>query len=253
MQMKNWIECPVEPRHLYLAWQASDYLQDRFRWAVGALQPERTILRLRYFRDPEFGYYNQGRSELEARKLGYKGYPGFSLKVDEHREGITEALMRRLPPRGRSDFSEYKVSFRIKSDQELSDLALLGHTQGHLPGDGFSVVDPLDATAENCDLLLEVAGFRYYADRLPFTVEVGQRVDIAPEPTNPKDPNAVQFRLQGEKIGNVNRLQAPTFLRWMTRSVRMEASVERVNGRSDRPKVFIFIRVRAPNDQLAAA
>jgi hypothetical protein len=60
--------------------------------------------------------------------------------------------------------------------------------------------------------MLEVAGFRYYANELTHPLEIGCRVELLPEPQNAKDAGAVEIRAHDQRIGYVNRLQAPTFL-----------------------------------------
>jgi hypothetical protein len=99
--------------------------------------------------------------------------------------------------------------------------------------------------------MLEVAGFRYYRDNLSSPPEIGQSVSISSEPDNPHDPGAVQVRYRNEKIGNVNRLQAPTFQKWLSERT-VSATIERLNGKPDRPRVFLFVRVRAATQQAAA-
>jgi len=104
-----------------------------------------------------------------------------------------------LPPRSRSDFEEYKRQFRLPPDLHLSDFALLGKTEAKLPSDGFSVVDPLDPDTDQCDLMLEVAGYRYYAENVQ--VALDEPVSIQAEPGNKFDPDAVMVCTGGKKIG----------------------------------------------------
>lgn len=248
--MANWIQRVSEPKKLFLAWQASDHLSERFRWAVGELEATEGVWTLRYFEDgAEFERVNQGRPFSEALALGYQGYPAFPLKRRFHESGVAEAFMRRLPPRNRPDFQEYTQQFRLAPELELSDFSLLGQTEAKLPSDGFSVVDPLDPDADQCDLMLEVAGYRYYNQM--HTTKIGQRVEVAPEPDNAKDPNAVQFCVDGRKIGNVNRLQALTFLRWLSKR-RVSGVIERLNGKAGRPRAFVFVRICSKNISAAA-
>lgn len=46
--MGNWIEVASEPRKLFLAWQAPDHMDNRFRWAVGELTARNTGFSFRY-------------------------------------------------------------------------------------------------------------------------------------------------------------------------------------------------------------
>ena len=82
-------------------------------------------------------------------------------------------------------------------------------------------------------------------------VSVGVSVEIMPEPENEFDHDAVMVCVAGEKVGNVNRLQAPTFLRWLN-TCNVEASLERLNGSPDRPRAYVFIRV-SPSEIKRAA
>jgi hypothetical protein len=246
----NWIEHICEPRRLILAWQAPDNMEDRFRWAVGEIKPNRDgVLALRYFAGREFERLNQGKAVGEVTRLGYRGYPGFRVKDTMHM-GVREAFMRRLPPPSRADFADYKAYFRLRPDREVSDLAMLGYTEGKLASDGFSLVSPLDCDGDRFDLIIEIAGYRYYVDDHP-PVHVGDSVAFRAEPTNEHDPNAVLIAAKDQRIGYVNRLQAPAFLDWFD-NWSINAVVERINGTPDRPRVFLFIKV-AKNRSLVAA
>lgn len=250
--MTHWIEAMCEPTQLILAWQpAALDAASRWRWAVGLLTVTGSDIDLRYFQPgDEFEGYNSGKKFEDLVRLGYIGYPALSMDVAIHRAGVKQALMRRLPPRGRSDFAAYAAQFRLQDAQHLSDFALLGRTEAKVPSDGFSVVDPLDAGALQCDVLVEIAGYRHYMDHTR-PLQVGDQIQIAAEPENNYDPNAVATLLDGTKIGNINRLQASTFLSWL-KSRTVNAVVERINGTSERPRVFLFVRVR-PTNLMAAA
>jgi len=235
-----------------LAWQAPSSTNERYRWIVAELVPGGGDLRLRYIDDlEEFKRLNGGRLPGQIQDLGYAGYPAFNQKRSVHSEGVVSALLRRLPPRSRPDFEAYKKQFRLAPDLALSDVALLAATEAKVPGDGFSVVDPLDAGASTLDLVLEVAGYRHYAHSLIPPLAVGDRIVINAELENTHDSNAVMFSKDGIKIGNINRVQAPTFRSWL-RNRHIEATVERLNGRPDHPRAFIFVRVRPVTDDVSA-
>lgn len=246
--MQHRIEHFLEPRRLYLAWQAPDHLGNRVRWAVGVVERSDAGCSLRYLQaGAEFESLNQGRSVEEVQLLGFVGYPGFPWKPRTYREGVLEAFLRRLPPRDRADFSAYLEQFRLPPQAEISDLALLAYTGAKLPSDGFSLVDPLDAEAEACELLIEIAGFRYHGGVL----QQGEPVRFEPEPDNANDPQAVAILQGAQRIGYVNRLKAPTFATWLqNRSV--SGVIERLNGNPDRPRAFVFVTVRPLRQAVAA-
>jgi hypothetical protein len=241
---ENWITEASEPDHLILAWQAPDEFKDRARFAVGLLTCRDGVVRLRYFGDSEeFQRLNPGRTYSQMLEYGYAGYPGFSTDRPEHSSGVIEAFMRRLPPRTRSDFAAYEQHLRVRPGTELSDFALLGLSEAYLPSDGFSVVDPLDPSVDQRQLVVEVAGYRYYAGKTKGPLpSVGDKIEIVSEDDNEFDPRAVAVTFQGHKIGNINRLQVETFRTWSAQA-RIEATVDRLNGRADRPRLFLFVRV----------
>ena len=251
--MENWIHRVCEPKQLYLAWQAPDHMRERFRWAVAILGLNQGVCTLRYLTPGgEFESLNQGRSFDEIEAFGYAGYPAFNPRRLEHNSGVLEALMRRLPPRNRPDYNDYRQQFRLAPDAAPSDFALLGATEAKLPSDGFSLVDPLNPEDSECDLMIEVAGYRYYANSLSAPLELGQPVTVVAEPENQKDRNAVALRVRGETIGYVNRLQAPTFLKWLT-ARNISACVDRLNGSPKHPRAFVFFRIRPNANSRVAA
>ncbi|WP_031393166.1 hypothetical protein [Sphingomonas sp. STIS6.2] len=243
----SWITEATEPDHLILAWQAPDECKDRTRFAVGMLTCREGEVRLRYFGDgDEFQRLNPGKTYSQMVDYGYAGYPGFSTDTAMHSSGVIEAFMRRLPPRTRSDFAAYEQHLRVRSGTELSDFALLGLSEAYLPSDGFSVVDPLDPNVDRRQLLIEVAGYRYYAAKATRSLPtVGDKVEIVAEDDNKFDPRAVAVVFKGDKIGNINRLQVETFRTWAAQG-RLEANVTRLNGRAARPRLFVFVRVSLP-------
>jgi hypothetical protein len=240
--VQNWVEHIVDPRRLFLAWQAADQFGNRFRWAVGEITRDGSNYTFRYLQGAEFENLNQGRRESELSALGYRGYPAFKPRQIVHTHDVIAPFLRRVPPRGRSDFNAYKEQFRLHADTEVSDFALLGITEAKLPSDGFSLVDPLDGDTLPRELLLEVAGHRYYRDLLSRPPLVGERADLLPEPDNKFDPNAVKVLIDDQCAGYVNRLQAKAFLRGLSQA-RTTAVVERVNGKADNPRLFIFVRI----------
>jgi hypothetical protein len=242
--MENWIQEVPQPRHLYLAWQAPDHLNERFRWAVGLIEQTSAGADFRYFPPgAEFEAHNQGKTFDRLWSLGFRGYPALGNKPGASSTAVLPALLRRLPPRGRADFDAYKRQFRLLPEVSVSQFALLGLTEAKLPSDGFSVVDPLDPEADRVDLMLEIAGYRYYADAARDRACVGTAVDLVPEPTNEHDANAVMIKVEGQRIGYINRLQASTFHRWLAER-EVHAVLERLNGQPERPRAFVFVRVR---------
>jgi len=250
--MDRWIEHIGEPDRLILAWQAPDDQPDRSRWAVGELVDGPNGARFRYFGDEEMRALNNGRDRTDLKAAGYLGYPAFEPPSDTkwHTDDVLGAFLRRLPPRDRSDFGRYLEHFRLRPTLPLTPFALLAATEGQLPGDGFSLIDPLDPEVPRRDLVFEVAGHRHNAQSRD-QLRVGQEVRLVANPTNPHDENAVRIEANGELIGHVNRLQAPTVGRWLNER-RVSAWIVRLNGSLEKPRAFIFLSVRPIGERRAA-
>jgi hypothetical protein len=239
--LDRWISHISEPSRLVLAWQGPDPNGERTRFAVGELVLNGSDLTLRYLDGPE---------TEQAKKLGFVGYPAFKLDQKEHRHGVFAAFLRRLPPRARPDFDAYKAQFRLKPDVALSDFALLAYTGARLPSDGFSVVNTLDEVRAPSELVLEIVGHRHHVGNLKSPLNVGEALDLVPEPTNKWDKNAIMVKARGETVGYVNRLQTGAFHKWL-REGSVEVTLDRLNGSSDRPRAYMFVRVRNVNQAAA--
>lgn len=244
-----------EPSRLYLAWQAPDEIADRHRWAVGEVTQAEggSTYQLVYFRGEKLSRLNANKDEAVLHRYGYRGYPGLELDKLMHSRGVKEALLRRLPPQQRSDFADFKKRFLLPEDRTISDFALLARTEAKLPGDGFSLVDPLDGEGDEAELMLEVAGYRHLAPRIPPArlPKVGMPVRLILDRDNSKDANAVAIdTLEGERIGFINRLQTGPFHRWL-QTHDVKAEVARLNGSQGKPRAFVFIQIR-PTLRVAA-
>lgn len=248
--MEHWIEHVDEPKRLILAWQAPVDQKDRVRWAVGELAKSASDVGFRYFSGAEFADLNAGRSEADLRSYGYFGYPAFDTAKTSFSDGVMDAFMRRLPPRSRPDFPRYLEHFRVRPTSSFSDLTLLGVTEARLPGDGFSLIDPLDAQESRRDLVFEIAGHRHNVECRERLVE-GVELALVPDPTNEHDAHAIRLEANGELIGHVNRLQAPVVGQWLkTRAV--SAWLLRLNGTPEKPRAFAFLRVQPLSTRQAA-
>ena len=249
--MEHWIGHIGEPDRLILAWQAPVEQKDRVRWAVGELSKSASGAQFRYFDGAEFVDLNGGRPSADLRSAGYFGYPAFdAAHTGVFSNGVLDAFMRRIPPRTRSDFPRYLTHFRVAPTASLSNFALLGLTEARLPGDGFSLIDPLDPEEERRDLVFEIAGHRHNVECRDRLVE-GRELKLVPDPSNAHDPNAIRLEADGELVGHVNRLQASVVGQWL-RTREVHAWLLRLNGTPEKPRAFAFLRVRPLRGQKAA-
>jgi hypothetical protein len=227
----------VEPSRLLMTWQPSDEgASARTRRVIGEVFVDASS------GDAVFRYL-KGTSDFDAAaEAGFKGFPAFRLDDAEIRQGVLESLMRRLPPRNREDFDDFLRLHGLASPFELSDLALLGHTGARLPSDGFELVPEFPADAGPCDYVMEVAGTRHVFRGALSDLRVGDAVSIQPDPSNAVEADALAVLHDGERIGYVNRALKTTFYRWLN-SGRMTATIERQNGKPNRPLVFVRVSV----------
>ena len=226
----------VEPSRLLMTWQPQDEAApSRTRQVIGevCVEPDRQIV-FRYLKDtPDFE---------EACKVGFKGFPAFRLEDVETRQGVIGSLTRRLPPRTREDFADFLAQHRLPAPFNYSDLALLGYTGARLPSDGFALVPDFSEDAVPCDYLMEVAGLRHVPGTDVTRIHVGDAVTFEVDRANPVDQDALLVRCQGQKIGYVNRALRATFHCWL-RAHQVSARVEKLNGKPERPLVYVRISV----------
>lgn len=239
----NRIKHVTDPERLLLVWQAPDG-KSRARYVVGELcQCEWQVI-FRYL--PETEEFKSACSE------GFVCYPAFRKTSLEYTQGVLDSFLRRLPPRKRGDFGKYLERWRLDVNVEISDFALLGHTGAKLPNDGFSLINPFDHIELPHEFYIEVAGFRHQKNISVDDISVGMNAVFIAEPANEYNSDAVAIDVGGKKIGYVNNAQCKAFNRWLEQ-YSIKACVERINGTSDRPLIYIYGIVDGEQRQRAVA
>lgn len=233
----NYIQYIHEPRRLLLVWQRPE--EDgaaRVRRAVAELLRDSAgRVQLRYLTDTD---------DLDAAKQeGFISFPAFRKLNTTYDLGVVETFMRRLPPRSRGDYAQYLDQFRLRRETPISDFALLGYTGAKLPSDGFSILDPLEDVGDACDVLMEVAGFRHVSAHPAESIALGAPAALVPQDNNLHDAAAVAVEIGGERVGYVPRQQASAIRRLLA-TADIQAQVERINGRSGRPLVYLWVRFK---------
>ena len=226
----------VEPAALLLLWQPADEAgQSRARRAVGKITKSEDVLEFRYL---------HGTTDFDcATAEGFRGFPAFDLKAEATRDGVLEALVRRLPPRKREDFSKYLERHCLPSPFAASDFALLAYTGARLPSDGFSLVPLFSSEVQVLDYVAEVSGTRHVFPGDTSSLKIGQIATFVIEPGNPFDPDAVAVYCDARKIGFVNRAMRQTFNHWLD-SRNLTAVICRLNGKPERPLIYLHVSVR---------
>jgi hypothetical protein len=227
----NYITHILEPKRLLLVWQGPEGTK-RTRFSVAELlrQGEEAV---------RFRYLSNTSDFASACAEGFVNYPAFRKTDQTYDLGVVDTFIRRLPPRTRGDYGQYLEQFRLVPDKRISDFALLAYTGAKLPGDGFSIINPLEDVAGPCEILIEVAGFRHASELPQDHLRPGDMASFVPESDNMHDLNAVAIFVRGRKIGYVPRQQAGAIRKWCQTDT-FSAQVERVNGRPERPLIYLF-------------
>ncbi len=188
-------------------------------------------------------YLPQSPDYIAAVECGFTGYPAFHPSSVEHRKGVGEALGRRLPPRKREDFGDFLAKHRLPNPFPYSDLALLGYTGAALPSDGFALVPDFPDSPGAFDYITELAGVRHVSGLNLSGVRVGDEVQFAMDRENTVDRDAVFVVHKGKPLGYVNRAIRQRLAKWASTG-QLSARVERLNGKPERPLVYVRLEYR---------
>ena len=231
MQFINHI---IEPTKLLLAWQSLNETH-RTRYIVAELYRVQDGINLTYLVNTE--------DFRKAQQRGFESYPAFQ-DINKTHYNVLDTFMRRLPPRTRGDFPQYLAGIRLEPNSNLSDFALLGYSGAKLLSDGFSIIHPFINIDNECELLLEIAGFRHIEGNHDENIELGTSVTFAieEEHTITQEP-AIRIMAADRMLGYVNRGLIPTVLEWINDKRVVNAWVEKINGTPGRPAAYIYVQV----------
>lgn len=225
-----------EPERLVVTWQ-SNSVEQRARLKVAEVHRSLSG-------EVKFSYLKDTEEFDLACTNGFAGYPAFKLNIPIHRQNILPILIRRLPPKSRSDYSEYLSKFGLTTSIEISDFGVLGYTEAKLPSDSFNFIHPFDNAISDFEFVTEIAGFRYnYLEPVIESDLINRRVDIIPDGDNKFDQNAMQVVLHNKRIGYINKVQALAFRSWHDNS-RIRAYINSIGGPEERREVQLFVSVK---------
>jgi hypothetical protein len=202
---------------------------------------------LRHDEDADLVYLRENDDYKMAKSLGFDGeYPGFP--ADRDHQKVLSAFMRRLPPRQRNDFNQFLEAIRIRPGTSISDFALLGYAGAKLPGDDFCIIHPFDQADPPFELLLLISGYRYYQVTVPYeAIKPGMIARFECQPKNMQDPQAIRIvipEVSPETAGYVCRGLLPQFHIWIKSAYMIEARVERLNGTTEHPLVYLYVAIK---------
>ncbi len=234
----NLIEHIWNPSKIIMIWQTQDPNSNQRigrRFVVGEIS------------NNELTYYDNDDVK-DAQELGFTGLTAYPYdQENKTHQSVETVLQRRLPPQTRADYKDYLSSFGISPEyaRDIPHLTLLSYTRGKLPGDGFSFYPILDDANPPFDISFNIAGFRHHGYKIypnPSTLK-GAGVTLQHESKNEHDSNAVAIMRQDERLGYVPKgLQ--TSLRHALQNHHISATIERINGRTERPDILVIVKVR---------
>lgn len=157
--------------------------------------------------------YNKEGVEA-ARRKGFKGLVAFpDFDKEYYHDELFPVFELRLPDRRRKDLPEILKTYGL---EKYDAFELLKRTEGKTPTDTLSFVEPIFMeqveSAEEIVREFYVAGVRHCeacngleneACTIRRKFQVGEELELIPEPSNEHDPYAVKVMVDGEKIGYV--------------------------------------------------
>lgn len=235
----NYIENIFEPSRLWLIWQLTE------GDGSGYSRSRRVVAEIVKNDDKDATFrYLVGTPDYEAAvNDGFQGFAAFKLGSESINQGVIEAFSRRLPPRKREDFIKYLSMHRLPENFKGSDFALLGYTGAKLPSDAFEIITDYSDAQQPLEFVIEVAGFRYQNNVSVDELNVGDDVELIRDIENVYDKNAIAIYFKKKKIGHIPKPLVSKMNFWIENNT-VEAKIERLNGKPERPLIYLFVKVR---------
>lgn len=222
------------PKEIYVLWQ--NVSQDT-RMPTGKKYPVGKLI-----------YKNENLWNLEyldiKTPLNFVGYLPYKFFPNKIYEDVKATFIKRLPPKTRTDFKEFLQGYKISEECiDINDFALLAYTEGNLPGDNFSFVNPLTEIPIGGEFIISIAGFRYYSGYKEQAELIHKKVIFQKEPDNQYDKEAVKIRLSdGTTIGYVSVIQNERINYLLDNKVKIDASIVSIRGSKEKPQVLVYVK-----------
>lgn len=215
------------PGRLVVAWQNPD---SRLIAPVGLLEHGHEAYRFRYLR----------RAHDVGGFRPFLGFPEWT--VDYRSERLFPLFAQRIMSPRRPDFQAFLRQLDLAPG--ATPWEQLARSEGRSSGDTVQVFPVPEVNADgSTSCMFLVHGVRYCNEgRLP-PLDLGHEVRLSDEPTNPKNPLAVQVVVNGAPIGWV-----PDLLLEYVREVRAfgecRVNVQHVNGPEAPPHLRILLNLQ---------
>ena len=201
-------------KYLYLIWKDP---QTRQNFTIGVLG---------YGRKYTFEY------SKDIGKAENSGWTKFEVFPDEklyESDVLFPVFASRLPDKKRRDINKILAKYNLL---EFDEFELLRKSEGRLPIDTYSFIDPIFPEDETVERDFYIMGVRHQTpcdgkdcSLLP-TIEIGEELFFKKEPDNQFDPNAIVLKKQtGESLGYVPRYYNVAILERLNRNMTYSCKI----------------------------
>lgn len=205
--MSTVVRYIYEPTRLILTWRSHlDGTSSKYFPVAELVQYDQKAI---------FKYLSASDQYQQARKNGFLGFPGVSLKSEGH-DNALDLFIRRLPPDTREDYNLYLKQNRLPENFSGSTFALLAYTGGRLASDSFVLIPDVSDVVPPADILLDIHGLAYHLEKNEIKhIQEDSELTFRHEPDNEHDSYAVAIYLKDRKLGYVSRVISHAFLQLM--------------------------------------
>ena len=173
----------------------------------------------------------------KAESCGWSKLEAFPKQMVYESDVLFPVFASRLPDKKRRDIDKILKKYELS---EFDEFELLRKSEGRLPIDTYSFIDPIFPEMETVQRDFYIMGIRYHTpckgencDLLP-KVTVGDELCFEKEPNNQHDPNALRILTQsGDLLGYVPRYYNLSIIERMDKDVSYICKVIDVNLSQD--------------------
>lgn len=205
------------------------------RYKIGILTKDKNSYKF-YYTNPELD---------DARKVGFKYYPGFDNLTNVYEsEYLFANISTRLPNSTRPDYLEILNCYNL--EKESDDFEILKATRGRTLTDSYEFVPAYDLSK----IEFYVAGTSHSQDinECKKYLSVNKKIYLEPEPENKNDKNAIKvvFKENNKSynLGYVPRYYSKDLLNELNKDVEYSALIKSLKLDSEFSDENITVKVK---------
>ena len=187
----------------------------------------------------------------KAEAYGWSKLEAFPDEKIYENDVLFPVFASRLPDKKRRDIDKILEKYELP---EFDEFELLRKSEGRLPIDTYSFIDPIFPEMETVQRDFYIMGVRYHTpcqgkncDFLP-NVNVGEELYFEKEPDNQHDPNAIRIVTKNKVfLGYVPRYYNVPIIERMDKGVSYSCKITDINLNQDCTEC-IKVRLQMPKD-----